>query len=225
MFYGAVPQLALPGSQTDHLALPALTSEVNPTAVYPMNSGIYSPAVALTNKNRHPEASLRWFDYFWTAEGELLVHYGPEGVLYEWNADRSLKVPTTLPEGKDFSQVRGSLTPDVGVLMGKFTESQVEERWLDPWVQHRFDQNETRYLPHGRIPFPRVRYTAEESKQAVTLRVDIDKYIKEMEAKFIYGVTPLDDEQWAKYIATLEKMNIAEYIEINKKAYDRWQKF
>lgn len=45
-------------------------------------------------------------------------------------------------------------------------------------------------------------------------------YIGEMEAKFITGSQPMSE--WDKYVATVQKMGVDEYMKGYKKAYERY---
>jgi putative aldouronate transport system substrate-binding protein len=48
---------------------------VNPTVVQPNT-------FAITSSNRHPEATMRWVDYFYSRDGSVLLDWGVEDVTY-----------------------------------------------------------------------------------------------------------------------------------------------
>lgn len=43
-----------------------------------------------------------------------------------------------------------------------------------------------------------------------------------MQDKFIEGQEPLNDKSWDKYIQTIEKMGLEEYMKVNQDAYERY---
>jgi putative aldouronate transport system substrate-binding protein len=69
--------------------------------------------------------------------------------------------------------------------------------------------------------WPAFTYTEEENKKISAFGADIEKYVAEMQDKFITGDVSFD--QWDKYIKTLEDMNLEEYMDIQQAAYERYQ--
>lgn len=69
------------------------------------------------------------------------------------------------------------------------------------------------------IPYPEVIYSQEE-QDALLVYVDIANYVKQMEAKFITGETPLTE--WDNYVAAIENMGLADIVAAKQAAYDRW---
>ena len=64
--------------------LPALTSDVSNDKVVTQFSEIKRGRAAITNKNKHPEATMRWLDYMYSPEGSILARLGVEGKNWEW---------------------------------------------------------------------------------------------------------------------------------------------
>ena len=59
--------------------LPALTSETNNEQIVTQFSEIKRGRAAITNKNKHPEATMRWLDHMYSQEGSILARLGVEG--------------------------------------------------------------------------------------------------------------------------------------------------
>ena len=49
---------------------------------------------------------------------------------------------------------------------------------------------------------------------------DIEDYVTESQAKFITGKTSFDE--WDKYVETVKKVGLDQYMEIYQNAYDRY---
>lgn len=64
-------------------------------------------------------------------------------------------------------------------------------------------------------------FTEEETEFRSTVGKDMETYIGEMEAKFITGSQPMSE--WDKYVATVQKMGVDEYMKIYKQSYERYK--
>lgn len=203
-----------------------LTSEWQQEPVMPMDPGIKRGSFAITKENPYPEASLRWVDYFYSPEGYEYISYGPEGYLWEWDEggeEAGNKVYNEEVDEENREQYRGTLTPAYGITIPALT---VE---LDPIGGSRseftdFIKEETdeKIVQHGEHIFPLVYLTAQEQEEVNTIKVDLETYIVESEAAFITGNREINDETWAEYIETLEKIGVRRIEEIHQAAYDRW---
>ncbi|ASK62213.1 ABC transporter substrate-binding protein [Virgibacillus phasianinus] len=199
-----------------------LTSPVSKERVVPLNPGIQRGTFSITKNNPNPEASIRWVDYFYSKEGFVFLNQGPEGYLWEWkDKDAGTKKQLEIPEGFESSEdYRGTLTPDYGIAtpglrspIEGYGEKSDFEKFVNAETAKKID-------PFGEVPFPLVYLTADEQKQINAIEVDLQSYVKQMEAKFITGVEPLSN--WDTYIDTIKQMNIEKYVDVYQKAYDRW---
>lgn len=76
------------------------------------------------------------------------------------------------------------------------------------------------YLPEE--TWPPFSFTNEENTRMAAISADISTYIREMQAKFITGEVPFSE--WDTYVQTIERMGLAEYMEIYQAAYERYKK-
>jgi putative aldouronate transport system substrate-binding protein len=209
--------------------LPALTSTINKTPVWPRSPNylLGSGVLVITNKCKYPEAAVRMVDFFYSKEGSRMVRCGPEyGTWggdggYEIVKDSSGKEITKIHNGayKSFWDFRASVTPlnlpynsgeDINfvVISGDYKNS---------WASDRIF--ESKNISVSRFGFPDVSYTSKEMETMV-ISVDIESYIAQMDSKFIIGTIPFSE--WDSFQATLKKMGIDEIIKIRQAAYDRW---
>lgn len=207
-------------SMNNPMFLP-LTSSVSDKAVIPRSPAISRGTFAITSNNPNPEASIRWVDYFYSKEGYAFLNMGPEGHLWEWDdKEGGKRVKLDVPENfKSSEDYRGTLTPDYGIatpsLSGPIEGNEQTE--FDKFIAAETNE---KIEPFAKVPYPLVYLTSEEQQQANTIEVDLESYVKQMEAKFITGVEPLSN--WDKYVKTIENMNIDQYVQIYQDAYDRW---
>jgi putative aldouronate transport system substrate-binding protein len=225
VFTDALPYLTLGGdskNSTIHPLALAMTSPTNPDQpIVPEGSGLSRGTFAITNKSKNPEALIRWVDYLYGAEGEILVHYGVEGDLWEW-ADTEKKLRKYIePEGMNIEEYRGGkVTPAVGVSIPMFTKEEVEANWDDPMHQHRIKEVDTKLKPYGKSPFPDIYLLPEERQQIQGIETDLNTYVESMEAKFVAGETSMD--QWDTFVKTIQDMGVDKLLEVYQTSYDRW---
>ena len=67
---------------------------------------------------------------------------------------------------------------------------------------------------------PTLKHTLEELDQISDIRVDINEYINQCVAQFILGGMDIETE-WDAYVAELDRLGLATYIEVAQAAYER----
>ncbi|MEK3725734.1 extracellular solute-binding protein [Paenibacillus sp. FSL H8-0034] len=179
-------------------------------------------AFVITKKDKNPEATMRWADYFIDGEGAVLYWMGVEGKTYEMKDGKYRFV-------QDIVNNPNGLTLDQGIsrdLVAPFTTHPIvrEERFawdtgegLPEVIQAA--QNLQPFVP--KEIWPAFLYTKEENERMIALGNDIHTYIFEMQTQFITGKAPFT--KWDEYVATIKKMGLDEYMKINKAAYDRYK--
>ncbi|HHY83634.1 MAG TPA: extracellular solute-binding protein [Clostridiales bacterium] len=202
-------------------AIPPLTSELNDKQIWPSKYPINFGQFAITDKNKYPEASIRWVDYFFTQEGGAFMNQGPEGLGWQYiDAERKMW-EKIIPEGYGSSEeYRGTLTPNCGTATPGVVSAEFLLGLNAAHVVNLEEQIAEAYLPYMKDSFPIVKLTAAEQEEAATLKTDILKYVEQMEASFITGETDLSG--WDDYVANLEKMKVSRLVEIYQAAYDRF---
>lgn len=193
----------------------------NVPAVAAKHPGLAKGAFAITNKNQHPEATIRWVDYLYSEEGAELLSNGPEGILWKYvNKDDHTKEWLPVPGGGDREEYRATLTPDYATVVPKLSNDNVKrgfEGEFEAWLKK---ETAEKIAPISKVPFPSVYLSQEDQQEASSLRSDLDTYVKQMEAKFVTGQEPLSN--WDKYIETCKKMGGERIVEIYQAAYDQW---
>ncbi|GEM03190.1 sugar ABC transporter substrate-binding protein [Halolactibacillus miurensis] len=196
-----------------------LTSEWSEERIVPGNPGMVRGTFSITKYNENPEASMRWIDYWYSQEGRDFFDKGPEGYLWEANDDGT-RTPLPAPEGFESpEEYRATLTPTYGItppMLGGLVEGEPRSDF-DLFIQA---ETEEKITPIAETPFPLVYLTDEEQKTVNTIQQDLSSYVEQMEARFITGVEPISN--WGDYVATIESMNVDEYVQIHQEAYDRW---
>jgi putative aldouronate transport system substrate-binding protein len=199
-----------------------MTSAKNNRQAWANTFPIYFGAFAITDKNKYPEAMIRWLDYCFTYEGGALLSQGPEGIGWKYiDNQRKMWDKTPVPAGfTTTEELRGTLTPNCGTNTPGYISDQFLLGLSAPHVVNLEDQIAAAYIPHMKDSFPIVKLTEAEQREAAALSTDIGKYVEQMEARFITGDVGLGT--WDNYIRDLNNMRVARFTEIYQAAYNRF---
>ncbi|WP_068776463.1 extracellular solute-binding protein [Paenibacillus sp. FJAT-26967] len=181
---------------------------------------VHTGAFAITNKNKNPEATVRWMDYFFSEEGAKFYFLGQKDVTYKETDGKIEYVPdiTQNPQGltqdqalaKYFTWLGGSYP---GYVRGEYFKG--SETLPEAMATAKKAE------PHAiKEIWSSFSFTEEETEIMSSLGKDITTYITEMEAKFINGTVPFSE--WDKYVATIQKMGLDSYMKTYQSAYDRY---
>lgn len=178
-------------------------------------------AFLITSANEHPEATVRWVDYFYGEDGKELFFMGLEGETFEFNDDGELVYMDHILNSADGlsrdQEVKKYLTTPGGgypsIADSKyFSGAEATEKSMA--VAEKLEPN---LVENAWSEF---KYLEDELKDLDAFGNDIDKYVTEMRDKFIAGTE--DFSNWDDYVQTLENMNLEGYMEIQKNAYERY---
>lgn len=222
LFAHAAPWLrCLPEKDDDYIALQPLTSEFSDKQQVQLFDSASRGSFAISSTNKYPEASVRLADYWFSEEGQDLVAFGPEGLLWDWKDDTKEAFIRHIPEGMTSSEeFRGTITPDCG---GAIPYVMTTRMWIKeyndkpPFTTKLNDRAET-LRPFAKSAYPQVYFTPEQAEEIGTISVDVTNYQTSMAAKFITGEISMD--KWGEYVNTLKKMKVDRYVEIHQEAYD-----
>ncbi len=156
------------------------------------------------------EAALRWVDYGYSQEGADLLNWGVLGESYDIvNGQKEYIVPVADIHKWAKSDNGTSRLMDVSAAFAAYTPFNLEQTRV--W---REGSDYDLFLPD------RITYTSAESARMANLMTDIKTYTQETIEQILLGVQTMD--VWDEYVATLERMGVAEVIEMTQAAYDRY---
>ena len=189
-------------------------------------TGVTSPLRSLgnfliTKENEHPEATLRWIDYFWSDEGSKMFFMGIEDVTYEETEDgpELLDEITDNPDGLTLTEALAKYIINPGgnhpvmVTSDYFTGSENAAQDIEA-----AEQIEPYLIDEI---WPAFTYESDENSRVNVIETDLGKYVSEMQAAFITGEK--DFSEWDDYVKTVEKMDLDEYMEIQEAALERYR--
>jgi putative aldouronate transport system substrate-binding protein len=177
---------------------------------------------AVTKACKNPELLLKWVDQMYEPKMSMQAIYGPIGVFFENQPDSkgvylSKKPPAGTTEGelKGMNEILGpvaQLSEHYGTLY--YMEARAQERLNE---QRDFWFNKITDFSY----YPSVIFTMKESEILNDKLTDIKSYTSEMTAKWLMngGI----DQEWAAYVAQLQRMGIADVIKVWQDGYDRYK--
>lgn len=147
--------------------------------------------------------------------------YGMEGVDWSFNEDGTYN--QMVPEGyKSFSEYQlGAL---IWTNFGRADQFGSAVTATPGNAQARakgFVANVLPYQSDKAVEKSLLKFTEDEQYVLDNKLSEIESYYKQMEAEFITGASDIAT-QWDTYVATIEKMGIAEVLKVYQAAYDRW---
>lgn len=177
--------------------------------------------VQISSACAEPEIFVRWFDYFYSEEGSLLLNWGVENESYIIDAEGN-------PEWMEFIYT----DPDVAAanMMARYASyAGYHPRlydWARGWTPDMSDRSRTigtdvwdkNYVESETMP--ELSVSPEESSEYSSIIGDINTYIEESTVAFIIGSKPLSD--WDAYVAQIESMGLSRATQIQQEALDRF---
>ncbi|MEK4749454.1 extracellular solute-binding protein [Niallia sp. FSL W8-0177] len=210
-------------NQKDYIGLGGLKGPHGDTLYSHVKSPlVHVGAFAITDKNKNPQATIRWIDYFFGEEGATLQFMGVEGETYEKNGDGKPQFTekiTNNPDGLTFDQ---ALTPYVTWMGGSYP-GYVQEKYFggsealpsSVAVGDKVQPDAPKEIWNG------FNYTDDELKFKLATGTDLETFINETEAAFIAG--DKDFSEWDQYVEQVKQMGQDQYLEVEKAAHDRYQ--
>ncbi|WP_010278009.1 extracellular solute-binding protein [Paenibacillus senegalensis] len=170
-------------------------------------------AFVITDKNPHPEATVRWIDYFYSEEGSKLFFMGIKDLSYIEKPDGTLEYTEAYNQDQSkFVSWAGGFYPAM-LTANTFKGGEATPLSMEAAAK---------VVPHWpEEVWPAFTYTEEELPRFTPLHTDLNKYVDEMTAKFITGDIPFSE--WDNYVQTLERIGLAQYLEIYTAAYERYK--
>ena len=188
---------------------------------YPVRSNLHSTgAFIITKACKYPEVAMRWVDYFYSDEGNLLYNYGVEGESHVKNTDGTYKFVDSV-----YKVINNGLTFDAAVsshvAVGPSNPIITKDKYYygretDP-IPSKAAKNMVKYFP--KEIWPNFIFTPEESNELTIISTEIEMYVDKMAASFITGREKLTG--WDKYVARLKNMQMDRMLEIYNSAYKR----
>jgi putative aldouronate transport system substrate-binding protein len=181
------------------------------------------PRIVITSANKHQAETIKYLDYVYSKEGNILMNYGIEGKDYTLDAsgnpiftDYVLKNP----DGKDPATVRGSEGMQIGLpyiaTYASESQSVTDQNVKDAWKL--YTESDVLYPNFPNVPLDETQIGDISGKLT-----DVKTLVDEYSDKFIMGVESLDN--FGKFVETVKGMGIDEVLNTYNSAYAKYVEF
>ncbi|GIP38260.1 sugar ABC transporter permease [Paenibacillus sp. J31TS4] len=189
-----------------------------------MFTGIGSPVAtlgsfAITDKNKNPEATVRWIDYFYGEEGAKMFFLGFKDKSYKELPDGNYEYTDEIAKNPNGLTLEQALVKYVTWPGGGYPSIVRQKTFKGAESLPESVAAAEKYKPYLiKDIWPPFTYAEEDLEKMRAIENDINTYITETQAKFIKGDLPFTE--WDNYKATLKKMGVDEYMKIYAKTKD-----
>jgi len=196
---------------------------------------VYNPHVissgnlAITNKCRYPEVVIRWIDWFFDQEGQMLHRIGREGIEWNWAAPGELSYTGDPALWINIGAQGGSTNlfwmqyGVAGYNRHHLQRGAPPDRFYeaDGLNMRLYEVTRDFYVPYAPAQYlPNMYFETAVLENIVQPMNDIANYRSQMWARFATGDLPLNDTNWNNYVRTLDQMGVQNVIEANQRTYD-----
>lgn len=177
----------------------------------------------ITSANKHPEASVRWIDYFYSEEGAKMAYMGIEGKSYEKVGENEYKIldeiANNIPEGSSYDQVISAYVPYAGGGLPSMSNEMVFKGGEMQPIAYEAAMNMKPFIPEERwAPFS---YSVEEAEENAEIWSEMGEFINTRQSEFIQGTLPMSE--FENFVEEVKNMRLDEYMENVQAAYERYQ--
>lgn len=183
------------------------------------------------------QGACRYLDFGFTDEGKEVFNYGKEGVSFNYVNYKEANSPLDLSEFGDKFPMWDEHVHDpndefaLSAILSKYIRAHSsmpgiqDKGYLAQFMQYH-DQLNCINVWVASSDFtgqllPRMYYTTEESDILASKQTDMLTYKNETVTKFLNGDLEINDANWAEFQANLEKMGLAEILEVRRAAHER----
>ena len=195
--------------------LPVLENEYGETKFNAVGSMLNNYGTfCITKACKNPEIAIQWADFFYSTAGAELVYWGAEGETFNYDENGERVYVDEILNG-----TMGEWLPKSGSSMPLVQDPAIVYDYSKLTTVKQMEAGEAfaEFAPKS-IWYPVL--TADESASIATVKTDIDSYIAEARLKFMMGELDVEND-WDAYVAKLEEMGMAQYMEVYTTAYER----
>lgn len=162
---------------------------------------------------------LRYFDYFWTEEGNILKNFGVEGEGFEFVDGKPAYTELIYKNPNESWSM--SLCLDVYTLNNGVGPGNWEGRFYLPTISDSARMCNTLWSNDAAYYFPSVTLTADEASESSNIMAEIKTYVSEYTLGAIVGDIDIE-ATWDDYCSTIAAFNVDRMVEIYQDALDRY---
>ena len=205
-----------------------IISEYSPNGVLPRSPGFSFGQFAITYRAADPVALIRIADWLYTVEGSTFANYGPENAFWRYDTHAVTGEQVRVLAGNEdvsrglFTPFYGFPAPTLGTPLRERVLTDVYTDFDPTFIEWLETETNATIGTYGVVAFPPAMLTFDEVLEIMALSADLNIEIDRMEAEFILGTTPINDDTWEAFQQILTSIGIERFVEIQQGAHSRW---
>jgi len=179
-----------------------------------------TPCIAITKSNKNPIETIKYLDYIYSKEGNILMNYGVEGKDYKLDASGNPVFTDYVvknPDGNDAGTVRLNEGMQVGLPFVATLDSESQATPSDAI------KNAWKIYTEGNVLYPRfpnLSLSEEQNGNISGILTDLKTFTDENTNKFIMGQKPITD--YDKFAQTIKGMGVDDVLKVYNDAYKKY---
>ena len=200
---------------------------------YPYDS-VTGDTYVITKACKYPDVAVKWADYCYTFDGTMRLTRGRQDT--EWRLPKdgekgidgkaALYVPLvpwteTEPQNANIIQ-QGPNKRTSSMRLGEYMADGVDSYSAEGLEKLLYEVTKNQYEPYAQKDkaLPNIKFTKEENDELSTIKLELNKYLKEALTKFMIGQLSVDKD-WDTFQSTLEKLQLPKVIEMYQTEYSK----
>lgn len=177
---------------------------------------------SITTDCKYPELAMKYLDYNYGEEGQMLINFGVEGLSYNMVDGKPIytELITKNPDGLTMSQALGKYTrANTGGPIIQ-SEGYIEQYYARPQQKEALNIWQSGTEEAKKTTYPTMSHTSDESTELSLINSELQKCRDENTAAFISGIRPMSE--FDDFLAELESLKLKRALEIEQIALDRY---
>lgn len=176
--------------------------------------------IAVSASCEHIEEAIKWLDYMYSDEGQIMCSFGEEGVTFDFDNNGVPHYTDLITKAENLSQVQAIAKYTMGGIAPRMVNDLYYWDAVMSYDQQRMVYGAVSPSSTARKVPQSLKYSMSDADRLTTLMADIQTYYQENLNAFIMGVKPISELQ--SFRDTLDSMNLKEAVEIMQASYDSY---
>ena len=171
----------------------------------------------ISSTNKHPEETIKYFDFWFTDFGRTLFNYGIEGQQYTLVDGKPVYTDKILNSTKSMTATWNE--NGINLYIGGWQDFNAERQFMSAEALEGMDlYTNNNYILDA---FPQLSFSEEERKTISDKYPAVVSYIEEQEQKWILGTEDIDST-FDTYMANCRTLGMDDVMKVYNDAYQRY---
>jgi putative aldouronate transport system substrate-binding protein len=216
----------------DYVTVPTLEGpDGTRTAGWNYYGSVFAGHYVVTNACKNPEVAVMWGDGLYELEATLRSVHGTLGKDVRWAKEGEIGINGKQAVWKQIvtwgtEEMNNHWWGQIGIQYrsNDYRLGEAVDPELPTFEKPLYEHTKEDYYPYRQDKsqqLPPLYMREDQAAQTGELATTINNHVNQMLARFTTGEADIDDNaEWNKYVSTLDRMGLANYVQIHQDAYD-----